>query len=417
MRISKNQRILILKAAVLAGLLVSTAACSRSGATAAASSPPHQGGAFAPVVRVARRDLSNDLEIASEFMPYQEIDVHAKVSGYIKNLYINWGTHVKAGQLMAVLDVPELHDAVLRDQAAVARDEQELERARQELAQSQSAYFVANITYTRLHGVQEKRPDLVAQEEVDVAHGKQLEASAGVAASKAALAAAQGALSVDKSTEQRDQAMLDYSRITAPFTGVVTQLYAYTGALLPAGTTTSKAGLSLCDLSQNDLLRLVIPVPEEVVSDIQVGEPVDVKVPSLNRTFQGKVSLVSDQINLETRTMHTEVEVPNPKYVLVPGMYAYVQLPVKSAKDALTLPIQAVEMKGKGQGIALIVNNQDMIEQRQVQLGLETASKIQVISGLHEGEMAVFGTLSRFHVGEKVKPELVNLASLTGGEE
>jgi len=410
MGISKNQRILIMKVALLAGLLASTAACSRSGASAKAAQFGRN--VSAPVVRVARRDLSNDLEVASEFMPYQEIDVHAKVSGYIKNLYINWGTHVKQGQLMAVLDVPELNDSVLRDQAAVDRDQQELEQARQELQSAQSAYFVANITYTRLYGVQQKRPDLVAQEEVDVAHGKQLEAFAGVSAAKDALAAAQQQLVVDNSTEQRDQAMLDYSRITAPFTGVVTQLYAYTGALLPAGTSTSTSGLSLCHLSQNDLLRLVIPVPEEVVSDIRAGESVDVKVPSLNRTFEGEVSLVSDQINLETRTMHTEVKVPNPQYILVPGMYAYVQLPVKSAENALAVPIQAVSMGQPGLGTVLVVNGRHQIEKRQVRLGLETASEVQIVSGLNEGDLVVFGEQGRYHTGEAVEPKLVNLASL-----
>src|SRR5487761_129735 len=100
MGISKNQRILM-KVALLAGLLASTAACSQQGASAKAAQFGRN--VSAPVVRVARRDLSNDLEVASEFMPYQDIDVHAKVSGYIKNLYINWGTHVKQGQLMAVL--------------------------------------------------------------------------------------------------------------------------------------------------------------------------------------------------------------------------------------------------------------------------------------------------------------------------
>ncbi|MGH9439685.1 MAG: efflux RND transporter periplasmic adaptor subunit [Terriglobia bacterium] len=224
---SKNWLIQIGKAVFLAGLLVSISACSRPGASERTSQSG--GDAPAPVVRVERRDLSNDLEIASEFMPYQEVDVHAKVSGYIKKLYIDWGTHVKQGQLMAVLEVPELHDAVLRDQASVARDMQELRRASEELQRAQSAYFVANVTYTRFHGVQEKRPDLVAQEEVDVAHGKQLEAAAGVSAAQDALAAAQQQLVVDKSTEQRDQAMLDYSRITAPFTGVVTRLDAIPG--------------------------------------------------------------------------------------------------------------------------------------------------------------------------------------------
>ncbi len=120
---------------------------------------------------------------------------------------------------------------------------------------------------------------------------------------------------VAKAALGKDQAMFDYARMTAPFDGVVTQIYAFTGALLPAGTSsTSKGDSALCRLSQNDLLRLVIPVPERAVSNIQIGETVAVNVSGMDRTFEGKIIRFSDQIDTTTRTMHTEVDVPNPKY-------------------------------------------------------------------------------------------------------
>src|SRR5579883_2094238 len=234
--------------------------------------------AVAAVVPVARQSLSNTLEVASEFVPYQEIDVHAKVSGYVKKLYIDWGTHVRQGDLLAVLEVPELAATVSRDQAACQRSMQNVARAQEELARAESAYRVAHLTYTRYLGVQKTRPDLIAQEEVDVAQGKDLETAAAVSAAKDALAAAQQELAVNQSTMQRDKSLFAYSYITAPFTGVVTNLYAFTGSLLPAGTSTSKTALPLCHLSQNDLLRLVIPVPEAVVPSVHVGETVNVQV-------------------------------------------------------------------------------------------------------------------------------------------
>lgn len=398
--------------ALFAGLTVAPSSCSRP-AKVEASQP----GGAAVVVGVApvkRRDLSNDLKIASEFIPYQEIDVHAKVSGYIKKLYINWGTHVKAGQLMAVLDVPELNAQVLRDTAAVARDKQELARTREELASGESAANVAHLTYSRLEGVMTTKPGLVAQEEVDVAQAKAEETAASVSAARDALAAAQQELAVDRSTLARDQDLQDYSSITAPFNGVVTQLNAYTGSLLPAGTSSSQSDLPLCHLSQNDLLRLVIPVPAHVVPDVRIGEMVRVDVPSLNRSFNGKVARVSGQIDLDTRTMHTEVEVPNPSYQLVPGMYASVELPVRSAVNALAVPIQSVASTQPGKGTVLVVEN-GRIADRDVTLGIETATEAQVLSGLREGEMVVFGEPSRYHSGEAVEPEPVNLAAM--GEE
>lgn len=397
----------------LAGLVLFLPACSRT-VTSETDTAQNQTASTAPVVKVVRRDLSNDLQIASEFIPYQEIAVHAKVSGYVEKLLINWGTHVKEGQLMAVLDVPELQAQVSRDQAAVQRSEQNVAGAREELLRGQSAYTVAHLTYQRFAGVQKTEPGLVSQEEVDLANGKNQEGAAAVSAAKDALAAAQQELAVNKDMLRRDRDLFGYSKITAPFEGVVTQLDAYTGSLLPAGTSTSHNALPLCRLSQNDLLRLVIPVPEQIVQDVRAGEVVNVRVPSLGRDFEGKVARFSGQINLNTRTMHTEIDVPNPHYKLIPGMYAYVQLPVKGAENALTVPIQAVEISGKGQGTVLVINGQHQIQPRQVQLGIETASEVQIASGVHEGELVVFGELSRFHSGEKVKPELVNLASVGG---
>jgi multidrug efflux pump subunit AcrA (membrane-fusion protein) len=145
------------------------------------------------VVKVTRQNLSNELEIASEFLPFQEIEVYAKVSGYIQKLYVDWGTHVKQGQLLAVLEIPELEQQLTQDEAALRRSQQDQERAREELGRAQSAYDVAHITYKRLADVQKTRPELVAQQDIDVAQGKDLEASSSVSAAKAALSAAEQA--------------------------------------------------------------------------------------------------------------------------------------------------------------------------------------------------------------------------------
>src|SRR6202047_4573397 len=216
----------------------------------------------APVVKVVRRNLSNTLEIASEFEPLQEIEVYAKVSGYIKKLYVDWGTHVKKGQLLAELEIPELQQQLQQDEAGARRSDQDLSRAREELNRAQSAYNVAHLTYSRLAGVQKVRPELVAQEEVDAAQGKDLEADAGVSSAKDAVSAAEQGLLAAQAALGKDQALFGYSRITSPFDGVVTQIYAYTGSLLPAGTSSNKGDLALCQLSQNNVLRLVISPTE-----------------------------------------------------------------------------------------------------------------------------------------------------------
>jgi RND family efflux transporter MFP subunit len=361
----------------------------------------------AAVVKVTRHNLSSDLEIASEFLPFQEIDVYAKVSGYIKKLYVDWGTHVKHGQLLAVLEIPELEQQLSQGEAAFRRSQQDQERAREELGRAQSAYDVAHITYKRLADVQKTRPELVAQQDIDVAQGKDLEASAGVSASKDALSGAEQASIAAKAALEKDRAMFAYARMTAPFDGVVTKIYAYTGALLPAGTSSAKAESALCQLSQNNLLRLVIPVPERAVSDIREGQTVEVDVSGLKKTFAGKIARFSDQIDPTTRTMHTEVTVANPNFALVPGMYASVRIPLHSVTDVLTMPVQALQFTGSGQGVALVVNSSKHLEKREVTVGLQTATKVEILSGLSEGETVVFGEQNQFKEGELVTPKLI----------
>jgi len=374
----------------------------------AASAPP------VPVVKVARGNISDTLEIASEFQPFQEVDIYAKVSGYIQQLNVDYGSHVKQGQVLATLEIPELQQQIQQDEATVHRSEQDLARAKEELNRAQSAYKVAHLTYTRLADVQKTQPELVAQQEIDVAQGKDLEADAEVSAQKAALDGAQQALIAAKAALGKDQAMYDYSRMTAPFEGVVTQLYAFRGALLPAGTSSSsnKGDSALCRLSQNDLLRLVIPVPERAVPDLHMGEAIAVQVSAIGKMFQGKVVRSADQIDLTTRTMHTEVDVPNPKYELVPGMYASVKIPLHSAAQVLTIPVQAVQITGDGKGTALAVGPGDKLERRELTLGLQSSTDIEVTGGLHENEAVVFGSLDQYRPGEIIAPKRVEPARM-----
>lgn len=358
------------------------------------------------VVKVTRQNISSTLEIASEFQPYQEIDVFAKVSGYVRKLYVNWGTHVKQGQLLADLEVPELEQQVQQDEALVRRSEQDVERAREELNSAESSYTVAHLTYSRIADVQKTQPGLVAQQEVDVAEGKDQEASAAVSGAKDALAGAEQALLSAKAALERDKAMFAYTHMTAPFDGVITSINAYTGALLPAGTSSSKGDLALCHLSQNNLLRLVIPLPERAIPDVHVGQTVSVSVTTLNKVLQGKIVRFSDEIDLQTRTMYTEVDVPNPDYALVPGMYVSVVIPLHTQQNVLTVPLQAVRVSGETGGSVLVVNSSSRIERRDVTLGIQTADKAEIVAGLSENDEVVLGEPDQYKPGQLVSPKL-----------
>jgi RND family efflux transporter MFP subunit len=397
----------IYKILVFLIFLISSAALAGCGEGHKAAADDAANAPAAAVVKVTRGNIADSLEIASEFQPFQEVDVYAKVSGYIQKLYVDYGTHVKQGQLLAVLEIPELQQQLQQDEASVRRSDQELTRAREDLNRAQSAYTVAHLTYTRLADVQKSRPELVAQQEIDVAKGKDLEADADVSAQKAALAGAEQALLAAKAALGKDQAMFDYARMTAPFDGVITQIYAYTGALLPAGTSSNKGDSALCRLSENSLLRLVIPVPERAVHDIHTGETVVVNVSGLNKTFEGKIIHSADQIDTATRTMHTEVDVSNPRYELVPGMYASVKIPLHSAANVLMVPVQSVVTGGEGKGTVLVVDKGNRIEKRAVTLGMQSAANDEIVSGLQENETVIFGSQGQYQAGQIVSPKLV----------
>jgi RND family efflux transporter MFP subunit len=185
---------------------------------------------------------------------------------------------------------------------------------------------------------------------------------------------------------------------------------AYAGALLPAGTSSNVGESALCHLSQNDVLRLVIPVPERAVPGIRLGQSIDVDVSALHKTFTGKVARYSGQIDMNTRTMHTEVQVSNPTYEIIPGMYASVKLPLEAARDALLLPIQAVQTKGTGEGTVLVVNKSNEIEQRNVKLGIQSANSFEILSGVQENDMVIFGEQGQYKPGMVVTPQVVQPA-------
>ena len=358
------------------------------------------------VTKVVNKSLGRQITLSSELVPFQEIDVYAKESGFVKKLLVDYGTHVKAGQVMAVLEIPELEAQLQEDQAEIRNAANQVTRAQHELDRYQAQYKALHLQYTRLNSVFESQPGIVAQQEVDDAQGKDMAASSQVDAGQAAVEATQSQLSVARAKLTRDQSLFDYSRITAPFSGIVTERYANLGTLVQAGTGSSTQAMPIVKLSQDDLFRLVIPVPEAYVRYIRVNDPVDVRVPSLNRTFPGKVARFSVDVQADTRTMHTEVDVLNPQRVLLPGLYAEAELHLDRKDNIPCVPVQALSHRGDKTTV-LVVNADGILEQRPVEIGLETSSDAEIVSGLNEGEQVVVSDRSGLKAGQKVHPQTV----------
>ena len=369
----------------------------------------------AAVALVKRAPIRQTLVLSGWFKPFQNVDVHAKVAGYIKVIYVDVGSKVKRGQTLAILEVPELTAQLQAAKVAIKRAQDMVRRSENEVVRDKAAHGAVHLDYIRLKQTSEQQPGLIAQQELDDAFAKDQSSEAQIEAAEAALSEAKNELGISQANEQRLQALSDYTRIIAPFDGVVTKRYADTGALVQAGTSSNTQAMPVVTVAQYDLLRLVLPVPEQAVTAVHLGGLVDVNVPALHRHFVGKVARFADALNLETRTMHTEVDVRNPQNALVDGMYAEVRLVVHQDKNALTVPLQAVTRSGN-QASVLVVTPQDRIEQRQVQLGLESSNRVQVVSGLNVNDRVVIGSASDFHNGEKVQPRPFNEASLSQGQ-
>ncbi|MFZ0317595.1 MAG: efflux RND transporter periplasmic adaptor subunit [Candidatus Sulfotelmatobacter sp.] len=391
--------------ATLVAAIFALSSCSGSRSDQVQASGP---AATVGVTRVVKKSLGRQITLSSELVPFQEIDVYAKESGYVKKLDVDYGTHVKAGQVIAVLEIPELQAQLDEDQAEIKNAANQVSRAQHELARYQAQYQALHLQFTRLNGVFQSQPGIVAQQEVDDAQGKDLAASSQVDAGQAALDAAQSQLSVAKAKLSHDQSLFDYSKITAPFPGVITDRYANLGTLVQAGTGSSTQAMPIVRLSEDDLFRLVIPVPESYVRYIHIGDHVDVHVPSLNRTFPGKVARFSVDVRADTRTMHTEVDVPNPKGAMLPGLYADAELDLQQEQNVPTVPVQALNHEGEKTTI-FVVDSNSTIEDRGVQIGLETANDAEILSGVSEGEQVIVSDRSSLKAGEKVRPQQVAL--------
>jgi RND family efflux transporter MFP subunit len=352
-----------------------------------------------PVVaaaKIEREDVANELQFDSELRPYQEIDVHAKVSGFVDVINVDIGDHVKEGQIIATLELPEVRDDLERALAAQRRSEQEIRR-------SQAMFEDAYTNFSRLSAIDKATTNLIAQQDIDTATAKERSSEADWAASREqALGAA--------AEVKKLRTMLQYARITAPFDGIITKRYADKGALIQAGTSSSTQTMPLVRLSQNGFLRIVFPVMYSAVAAVKVGDPVEVDIPAVHRTIHARITRSSQQLDLSTRTMLTEVDFENPDFSLIPGMYAEARLKVDRRPNALVAPVTSLSRKG-GETSVYLIKPDGTVEERTIKVGLETPFKVEILSGLQEGDLVLVGSRSEVKAGQRVTAKLVTSTS------
>jgi len=381
---------------VIVGLTFVTASCDRKASSPGSASDKNSTDDPAVAVsKVARGDLSKSVDITAEFLPWQNVEIHAKVSGYVKQINVDVGDHAKTGDVLATLEIPEIDEELNQAKAAVLT-------AQQEVKGIEAEYDATTLVANRINAAAQQTKDLIAQQDIDNANDTNRSNEAKLAAAKQKVAEAQANVA-------RLTALVAYANILAPFDGVVTRRYADTGALVQAGTVQSGTAsnsdsMPLVSFAELKVLRLEFPVPEEDVAFVHLGDVVQVNVLSFGKQFESKIARFAQKVDMSTRTMLTEVDVQNPDYTYTPGMYATVRMTLAQAKDALTIPIQSLTT-GDKPSVMIVKNNK--IEKRDVTVGLETPDKAEIKDGLEEGDLVVVGSRGSLQVGQSATPKLV----------
>lgn len=378
-------------------VVMALASCGREGATTGGDgNGDGSNGPTVAVAKVTKGDLAKSVDITAEFMPWQNVEVHAKVSGYIKKMNVDVGDHAKTGDVLAVLEIPELNEQLNEANAALLT-------AQQDVKSIEAEYDETTLVANRINAAAKETQGLIAQQDIDNANDTNR-------SNEAKLAAAKQKVAQEEANVGRLRALVSYENVQAPFDGVVTRRYADTGALVQAGTvqagtSSNSDSMPIVSFAQLDVLRLEFPVPEADVPFVHVGDTVDVNVLSFGKHFEGKIARFAEKVDMSTRTMLTEVDVPNPDSAYVPGMYATVTLALDQRKGVLVVPIQSVTLGDKP---SVFVVENGKIETRYVTVGLETPDEAEIQNGLEEGDLVVVGSKGSLQAGQPATPKLVD---------
>jgi RND family efflux transporter MFP subunit len=360
------------------------------------------------VVRPRRVTVAQRLQTNATLEAFEEADLFAKVSGYLSDVRVDIGDHVKAGQVLAVIDIPEMEQELAEAKAQLESKQSSLESARRQLG-----HYNANITLQ--NALLRRREELGAAghfisdrtlDEVRAA-AEIAKADLGVAEANRALAANQ--VDVATATVEKIKTLLAYRQIVAPFDGVVARRLVNRGDLVQAATatrTTASAG-SLFTIQRIDTIRVFCDVPENDVPHLHVGDPAIVKPAGFDgKPFTGSVTRFSLRLDPETRNMRTEIDLSNPNERLYPGTYAEVLLEMNRRPDALTVPAAAIGSDGDGSFVYTFTDNR--ITRLAVRTGLTDNGRIEVTAGLSEETPVVSTVKSAPPPGTAVQPQLVH---------
>lgn len=322
----------------------------------------------ADFVRVISKPISHTIELPGEFQPFQTVEIHAKVRGYVDRVLVDRGSVVKRGQLLAELTAPEM-------KAEIAAAQSKVQAAESDQRQAEAQVTASKSTYDRMKEAAET-PGAISGNEL-------IQAQEQLAAAEALVSSKHQATVAARSASQAQKDLEAYLRITAPFDAVVTERLVHPGALVGPG-----ADPVLLRIQQVSRLRLVVALPEENTGRILQGVRVNFRVPAYpNRTYSGTIARISHSLDQKTRTMPVEVDVLNRDGSLSPGMYSSVKWPVHNSQAALWVPKTSVVTTTER---TFVIRNQNgHVEWVDVTKGASEGDLIQISGNLQPGDLVV----------------------------
>src|SRR6202047_3581588 len=371
-----------------------------------AASPPSKAMIAAPesrpsvdVIKPGRETLVQLVQGNATLEAFDDTDLFAQVSGYLSDVRVDIGDHVKAGQVLAVIDVPEMEQELAEAKAQLESKKSSLESARRQVDHhkadvalqvglakdrdqlGQGRHFISDRTLDQVHATAD-----IAKADLGVA-----EAHRDLAANQVDVAAA---------TVEKIKTLLTYTQIVAPFDGVVARRQVNRGDLVQAAT--SARTTPLFKVQRIDTIRVFSDVPENEVSNVRGGDRATVKVFGLNgEPVVGTITRFAYRLDPDTRNMRTEIDLPNADERLYPGMYAQVSLEMNPRHDVLAVPVTAIG--SDAQGTFVFTVQDDRIERKAVKVGVRDNGRAEVIEGLSENAAVVVAAKGAPAAGTVVK--------------
>ena len=357
-----------------------------------------------PVViaaKVQRSPGSDVLELPGNLLAFNEAPIYARTDGYIRRRLVDISYKVKKGDLMMELDTPDLDQQIHQAQAALSQSQAGVKQFEASLIHAKANVQLAKVTLERwkrlaAHGVFSKQEEDEKQANYDVL-------AADVLSAEANLAAAKNAVSVSEANLNRLQELKAFSRITAPFDGVVSGRYADVGALVTSGN--ASGNHEMFRLAQIDPIRVYVSVPQTYVDLIRgtVKRPAQLTVQQLpGRTFPGTVMDTNSALDPTSRTMLTVVYIPNPKGELLPGMFGYVKFKLADTLRPLVVPGDTIVSRSDGPHV-VVVGKDGRVQSRRIDPGRDYGSRMEVMSGVSEGETLVVNPTDEIREGVQVR--------------